>query len=600
MPKRVLDLPKYLEPDALASQLGLAYDKWVTARRKKEAQWAELRNYLFATDTTTTTNAALPWKNSTTRPKLTQIRDNLHANYMAALFPNDDWFDWIAADRDAATKDKADTIKTYMKNKLNLGKFKQEISKLVQDYIDYGNCFADVEYVNETHTMTDGTVNTIYAGPILRRVSPYDIVFDITSNSFRESPKITRTLVSLGDLAKMANTHPLDNDKWQKAFTKAKDIRGCFGMYQPGDIRKSEGFVADGFGSIHDYYGSGYVEILHFEGDWYDTQADKLYENHSIIVVDRTSIVYNGKIENWFGRSLKEHVGWRLRPDNLWAMGPLDNLVGIQYRIDHLENLKADVFDQIAYPFLKVKGYVEDFEWGPGQRAFCGEEGDIETLVPDSTALNADFQISVLEQSMEDMAGAPKQAMGIRTPGEKTAYEVQTLENAAGRIFQNKVTYFEENFVEPVLNNMLEIARRNMDAPDLVRSLDPDIGVQQFMLITREDLTAKGKLVPRGARHFASKAMLVQNLSNMAGSAIYQDQGVRIHLSGKQMAKALVEGLGLEPYGIYRENVMVEEQQQTTRLINAAEDTVMEEAMTPDTAIPETQDIEMDQTESPD
>jgi hypothetical protein len=26
-------------------------------------------------------------------------------------------------------------------------------------------------------------------------------------------------------------------------------------------------------------------------------------------------------------------------------MGPLDNLVGLQYRIDHLENAKADALD---------------------------------------------------------------------------------------------------------------------------------------------------------------------------------------------------------------------------------------------------------------
>ena len=48
-------------------------------------------------------------------------------------------------------------------------------------------------------------------------------------------------------------------------------------------------------------------------------------------------------------------AGWRPRPDNLYAMGPLDNLVGMQYRIDHLENLKSDVFDQIAYPILKIR-----------------------------------------------------------------------------------------------------------------------------------------------------------------------------------------------------------------------------------------------------
>jgi len=97
------------------------------------------------------------------------------------------------------------------------------------------------------------------------------------------------------------------------------------------------------------------------------------------------------------------------------AMGPLDNLVGMQYRIDHLENLKADVFDLIAFPPIKQKGYVEDWNWGPGEKIFMAEDADVESLAPDTTALNADQQIHELEMQMEEMAGAPKEAMGIRS-----------------------------------------------------------------------------------------------------------------------------------------------------------------------------------------
>jgi hypothetical protein len=150
------------------------------------------------------------------------------------------------------------------------------------------------------------------------------------------------------------------------------------------------------------------------------------------------------------------HCGWRLRTDNLWAQGPLDQLVGMQYRIDHLENLKADVFDLIAYPVMVVYGNtVEEFEYEPGATIFVGDEGKVEFLRPDATALQADMQIAELMGRMEELAGAPKQAMGIRTPGEKTKYEVQTLENAAGRIFQSKVSWFERNILEPLLNGML-------------------------------------------------------------------------------------------------------------------------------------------------
>ena len=188
--------------------------------------------------------------------------------------------------------------------------------------------------------------------------------------------------------------------------------------------------------------------------------------------------------------------------------------MGMQYRIDHLENLKADVFDQIAHPITKIKGTtVEAFEWGPGVQIECGEEGDVEVLHPDTTALNADMQIDHLMARMEELAGAPKQAMGIRTPGEKTKYEVQVLENGAGRIFSAKVNWFEKNILEPLLNSMLEESRRNLVA-DTFKTTDPETGADIFVDITREDLMSAGNLRPVGSRHFAEQAKFIQELDH--------------------------------------------------------------------------------------
>jgi hypothetical protein len=234
--------------------------------------------------------------------------------------------------------------------------------------------------------------------------------------------------------------------------------------------------------------------------------------------------------------------------------------------MDHLENLKADVFDLIAHPVLKIKGYVEDFTWQPFERIYMEENADVTTLVPDTTALNAEFQIDKLQNKMEEMAGAPKQAMGIRTPGEKTAYEVQVLENAAGRIFQNKITYFEEQFLEPLLNGMLEIARRNMDGDDTIRVLDSDIGVTQFIKITKADIVSKGRIRPMGARHFAEKARLVQELTAFYNSPIGADPTVQVHISGKGLAKVMEESLNLERYGLVRDNVRLVEQFETQQM----------------------------------
>ena len=279
----------------------------------------------------------------------------------------------------------------------------------------------------------------------------------------------------------------------------------------------------DGFGDYYEYLTGDTVELLDFYGNLYDSKTGKLEKNVIVTVVDRCKIVRNEPNPSWLGTVPIRHCPWRVRQDNLYGMSPLANLVGLQYRIDHLENLKADVFDLVAFPLLKIKGNVEEFQYKPGATIFCGDEGDVAFLSPDAQALNADMQINLLEARMEELAGAPKEAMGIRTPGEKTAFEVQKLDNAASRIFQNKITYFERNLLEPVLNDMLEVAKRNLDTYDIVRTVEPETNVVLFEEINKELLSGQGKMVAQGARHFAEKNNLLQNLVQASNTALMQD-----------------------------------------------------------------------------
>jgi hypothetical protein len=335
--------------------------------------------------------------------------------------------------------------------------------------------------------------------------------------------------------------------------------------YGDSDIDKSEGYVIDGFGSLSGYYSSDMVELLEYEGDTYNADTGIIQTNRRVIVIDRRVVALDAPMDSWLGQSNKEHVGWRLRPDNLMAMGPLDNLVGMQYRLDHLENLKADVFDQIAHPVVYQRGMVEDWDWGPGERIFGDVDSDVQVLSPDATALQAEFQKDKLMQDMEQLVGAPREAMGIRTPGEKTAFEFQSLQNAAGRLFQQKITYFEEHFVEPLLNQMLEAARRNLGATEVVKVLDDDFAAAEFMTITPADLNQRGRIYPVGARHFAKEAQTVQNLMGLANSAIYQDPAVAVHISGVKMAKVLEEALGLEKFELVEPNIRLAEQQESQK-----------------------------------
>lgn len=580
MAGKVAQVQSLINRDDLARQLSSLYERWRIQRLEKEEEWKELRNYLFATDTTKTSNSNLPWKNKTTIPKLTQIRDNLQANYMDALFPNDNWLRWEGYSQDDVTKKKRKTVEAYMKNKLRQNEFRQVISQALYDYIDYGNAFAEAIWVNETHLdPVTGETNSSYTGPKAVRVSPFDHVFNPTSATYKESPKFTRAVMGVGELMKQMKTRP-DLRFDEAVFNKLTEIRRSISAFRMEDVDKAEGFIVDGFGTLQEYYQSGLIEIIDFEGDVYNEQTGELLENRIVTIADRTHILRNIPNPSWIGRDTKVHVGWRNRPDNLYAMGPLDNLVGMQYRIDHLENLKADAMDLVVQPPLKIVGDVDPFTWAPFSVIHVPEDGDVVPLANNVGAIaGVNNEIASLLALMEEMAGAPKEAMGIRSPGEKTAFEVQQLQNAAGRIFQHKVNKFEVEFLEPLLNIMFELAKRNLDTADLIKVMDDDLGVVEFMNITKDDIIAKGKLRPIGARHYAARAQLMQNMVGIFNSPI--GQMIAPHVSSKSLAGMVEEYMGFESFDFIRENAAIFEQAETQRLINQAQQTVETENATP-------------------
>ncbi len=595
MAGKTLTVENVLTPDNLGTEIARNWLTWDMFREEKKADWRELYKFLYATDTTTTSHATLPWKNTTTTPKLTQIMDNLYANYMASMFPKRRWMKWEGKNREDDTLAKQKAIQAYMQYVIEYPGFKDEVAKLVLDYIQNGNAFVTIDWVDE-RIEAAATISSGYVCPVLRRISPFDIVMNPTAPNFYRSPKIVRSIVSLGEVEEILQRLSTDDGERaaaQELFNYLLEIRNGCGSWK-GDLSDVDDlYRVDGFTSYRNYLESGYVEILTFYGDLYDREARKFYKNQVIQVVDRHKVIRNEPNPTQLPTAPLYHSGWRPRQDNLWAMGPLDNLVGMQYRLDHLENAKADFFDLVNFPPLKVKGYVEDFVWGPFEKIYLGDDGDVEILQSTTNPLTANFELERLEAKMEQLAGAPKEAMGFRTPGEKTAYEVQALENAAGRIFQNKIAQFEEQILEPALNAMLELARRKM-SDVTVRVIDDEFGVAAFSKITPEEIAGVGRFKPIAARHFAEVAERVQNITNFYASGIGADPEVRAHISSIEMAKLFEELLDLNEFKLVSPYIRMTEQADAERIVaQNSEDTMMGMA-TPSGLTPEDSDIPFD------
>lgn len=573
--------------DEIAHKVNELWVQWSTARGDAMLGWNELQRYLWATSTRETTNeTTTDWSNTTHRPKLTNLYDTLTINYDSALFPNDDWLTWQGGDYEAASVEKRRVVESYMKTKhrLRSSGFRDTMRQLESDWVIFGNAFAMVDYVREYATSPlTGEITIGYQGPKVFRIDPRDIVMNPMASSFSRAPKIIRTLYTIADLHRLVEENP-DKPWYKKILDEALDGRGKARQYNQGDIDKDIMLQFDGFGTPSQYFLSGLVEVLEYYGDMFASTSDKEGEymkDRVITVVDRWKIIRNDPIDTWTGRPRIYHVGWRERTENLWAQGPLDNLVGMQYRVDHLENAKADAFDQMLDPDIVFRGDVEEiFTKGGSTHYYIAENGNVDYLRPDTTVLSADFQIKELTEAMELYALSPREALGFRTPGEKTLGEVNQLATAASRSFQHKVDKFQE-FLEDVVNGELEASVRGMDGVDVIEIVDDDLGAIEFKKVTKEDITSNGRLVPVGARHFARNTQLVQNLQQLQAGPL-ADPEVAQHFSSFGLATMYKEWMDLNGAkdALVSPYVRIEERLEAQRRMQVAQDQAVQESAT--------------------
>ena len=563
------------EKDGMADEVARTWDVLKRARSGQEERVQETKAFLYASSTRETSGGNKGgvegdgFDHSTHLPKLTQIADNLAAHYKRSLFGSRDWLEMDSHDNASASVLKRSAVLNYLKVKHEASGFINVMQDVIDDWILYGNCFTEVTYVDESST-DEGGFNHGYTGAVTTRINPLDIVFNLQASSFAKAPKIIRRVHTLGSIHRMVEENP--EDGWQKpALEKGMEFRNTLSTFSHDDSNKDVQNILDGLGSTMDYLHEGYVEVLEYYGDFFDTEKGILLKDHVISVMDRRYVLRAVPLTNWSGKPHIHHCGWRNRPDTLWAMSPLENLVGMQFMINHLRNGIADATDLILYPQKFIQGDIREPEntLAPDATWYDPEgDGAVNFLRPDTSFLAADLQIDKLEAQMEAYAGSPRETMGQRTAGEKTAFEVQTLQTAAMGVFQHRITYFETTMLKDIVNSEIELARQYMDS-ETIKIIDDDVGVEQFMDITRSDIASNGTLVPVGATHFVERAQRIQEIQGTL-QMLVNDPEVRVHFSSVELAKDIEDALGKDPQTYVTPFIRVAEQMEATQLMNAA------------------------------
>lgn len=565
------------EPDTLALKIAGMWSRHSTDRETalKEAQ--EARDYVFATDIDKTTGTNTEHKNRTHLPKLTQIADTLQSKYFEATLNLADFFGYVPASKvDPEDARKAKNVAKLLQLKLEQKKFREtEGRKLLADFVIYGNCFCGVEYITEA----DGRGGKRFKGTRLYKISPFDIVFNPFAESFDSSFKIIRKYVHISQLLALPTRFP--NAGFDKrALKQAAEVRKPVIMEEWSDYLRKNSINFDGFNTQVDYFGQDMVEVLVYKGDVFNPETNVTELNREVLVVDRSFIILNQPIKTPMGGHGVYHAGWRIRPDNLWAQSPLANLVGMQYRIDHLENLKADVFDQIAEPQILIKG--EDVQAPdvprPGEKWYLGVDCDVKFLVPDTTALNADTQINIYSKMMEDFVGVPPEASGVRSPGEKTAFEVDTLNSNSVGMFTDKAGSFER-MLESVLMEALDLTVLNFDEAEYITIFDDITGAEEIAKLSVEDIAVRGSFSALGSKYWARKRKAVSELRSFMQNEM-QDPKVRAHVSGFKLAQYLEDELDLEDVDFIEQFAGVKEDVELQAVAQAEQQRISEESGT--------------------
>jgi len=553
MPLKTFDIQTYIgdNADPLSRAISEKYQYWLNAKQGWEANYRAGLQYLFATDTRDITDLqGSPYSASTHIPKLTQVRDIVTTYYLESLFSLADYVKWQGMTLDDLTIKKANTIEDFVKQMLDDGNFKETVSKLVEDYFDAGNAFAMPVWRVDKNDQ-----GTYWEGVVAQRIDPLDIVFDPVVGNFKDTPKIIRTVLSMGDLKVLAEA---GDDTMKQAFEKMRkqreEIRAIF---TNGDEIINDELAIAGFSSLSEYYRSDTVEVLTFIGTLYECDTDTLHKDKKITIVDRSILLKEEDMEGICNNNYIFKAGWRDRKNVLWSMSPIENLLGMQYRIDFLENKKADVYDYVANPVIVKRGEVSYPEViSPGAEIDCDKDSDVHYLVPDTTILSSDNQVAIYENRIELFAGAPREAAGFRTPGEKTAFEYAQLMNASSRIFNRKIQKFEHEIFEPLINACFQLyLKRKAGQQVAIRTWNYEKDIPDVVTVNIDELRGQGSLKAVGTTYYSDKAQVAQNLQMLSQNPLFTDEAVRANFSPTMLGRVFANVTGLDKFNdLFRKN----------------------------------------------
>ena len=519
-----------IRSDQLAVALANKFRLMMLARQARFTLWTELHDFAMQTDTSDTSNAT-SWKNNIAVPVIPYILDVLTAQYYRILFPQKDWFEVVPHDI-LKNAQKAKFVKAYLLRQFAQLNVQPKLREVIRETVLYGNSLCG--FVEQGGKL-------VFVKPPIQ-----DWCRDVFAQNFDNSFLACRFRVPYASLFSL---YPEDKVRRMGDIYKDSELYTSWLKNRNLMIEKYNPFLTDRLNQ------RGFAELIYFYGDFYNEETQEILKDRLIIVGNGTTILYN---EECLDKPFVQ-AQYRETLDDGYGTG-LENLTGIAWHINKLQNNIADVMDIIANPICVVKSENDvKFNYVPNAQIQMSREDSIEFISPDHSVLNQYKQIDFLFEMAKKVSGAQEEKIGQRQPGEKTATEVTLLSQGADNLFEHFAKQFEYFVIIPLLKKAYRMFVENVTKQGQMpfTYFDQTSGMNESIIFTAGELDNMEFDFVGASQMVDQSTKAQQCITLLELRAKYPE--VHNNISGAAVVEQLIKDLGVVNPNIFKPGEGIEE-----------------------------------------
>lgn len=519
------------------------YDRFKTARQNVEEDWLEYWSLYLGTpqavahqrDSVLKTVGVVntDWRHRLNVGKSFEIVETIHGYLMAAIFPNNEWFNVIPVS--AGYAELARIVKKYVANKLYDCNFRASFENFLRQLLITGNSVMALPWRYETKKWkknvkvsrpvldefgyTEEKVKwevveeerIIKNHPEFETLDMFDCYLDPVAANPNDAAFIRRMLKTRSEVIQLVNdgyyenTTPYDVCCLPSVNSSAEDS-------EKRTLRQFQGVETPDPFSMSDT-----VELIEY---WGDIHCDGQTYHDVVATVLGGSLVRYETNPYWSGKPFVVGTCTPLT-QTPYSIGVTQPNAGLLHQLNIITNQRLDNLELAVDEMwtLKADGVLqpEDVTTEPGKVFLVSEHDDLQPVARSQNNFSVTYQeASVLETTIDRNAGtgALISANNARSGERVTAAEIQAVRDAGGNRLSNLHKHIEDTSLYPMLSKVYRLMQQFVTEPEVVRVAGLEAGAFNYYRVGADQLGYDFVLRPIGADHVTDKERYVQDRLN--------------------------------------------------------------------------------------